>query len=595
MCIHLPSLLIGKKCVKCFIFSLLQLKLIKMKRIKKSQLHELDSWLKSLSPMWMVIFCIIFSFLFVSHSSGQTPKTQTFSPYAHTTYIKFSDGSYSNSDDNKVGYELISGNNYKFYRRALQFSIGTIPSNSTITSCQLDFASGIECGIADGTIVFTKLRWDWPTLFDNQQVFNLIYSGTTVNSISINAQANYNIALNSLVADIQSAIMSSYPYIGLGAYNQYESINYGTSFSNQVLTINYTIPTPSAPTNLAVSSITAGSFVLSWTAPTGNVTGYKVYKNGVYYNSTTSTNMYICGLLPSSSYSMYVIAYNSYGDGDPSDTKSGGPTQSSAISGPPLICTAESYSVNNVPSGATITWSTQSSNITVASGQQNSNPCSFQKVSNGNGTIDAAITSGCENYTLTFQVHTGPYSSSDYPISGPSSAQCLSYVYYSIPTLSGVTSINWTWPSGWTYVSGQNSAYLALRTGTSGGTVAVGVNNTCGQSGSYATKYTSVYGSCGYSLIISPNPASDVVNVTIQEPQLSETDSTATMLSSEGLSNKSAVYKFIIADNMGVVYSSFNKNSKSFTLSVQNLKNGNYILIATDGVNKFSAHLIVMH
>lgn len=564
-----------------------------MKRIKKSQLRELNSCLKSLSQMWMVIFCIVFSFLFVSHSSGQTPKTKTFSPYAHTTYIKFSDGSYSNSDDNKVGYELISGNNYKFYRRALQFSIGTIPSNSTITSCQLDFASGIECGIADGTIVFTKLRWDWPTLFDNQQVFNLIYSGTTVNSISINAQANYNITLNSLVADIQSAIMSSYPYIGLGAYNQYESANYGTSFSNQVLTINYTIPTPSTPTNLRVNSITSGSFILEWDAPTGSVTGYKVFKDGVYFNSTTSTNILICGLLPSSSYTMTVKAYNSYGDGEPSSPISRS-TLSSIISGPSLICTAESYSVNNVPPGATITWSTPSSNITLAS-NEHSNPCSFQKNSNGNGTINAAITSGCENYNLTFQIHTGPYSSSDYPISGPSSAPCISYVYYSIPSLSGVTSINWTWPSGWTYVSGQNSSYLALRTDTYSGVVAVGVNNSCGQSGSYATKYTSVYGSCGYSLIISPNPASDVVNVTIQEPQLSEADSTATILSSASLSNKPPVYNFTITDNMGIVYSSFNKNSKSFTLSVQNLKNGNYILVGTDGVNKFSTPLIVMH
>jgi hypothetical protein len=237
--------------------------------------------------------------------------------------------------------------------------------------------------------------------------------------------------------------------------------------------------------------------------------------------------------------------------------------------------------------------STPGSNISVASGIENSNPCSFQKVSNGNGYITATISANCENYSLSIPVHSGPYSSSDYLITGPSSASCNSYVYYNIPSLTGVTSINWTWPVGWTYVSGQNTAYLALRAKTSGGMVAVGVNNTCGQSGSYATKYTNVYG-C-YSLSIYPNPGSDEVAVTILEHQSEVADSTGSILNSTNLNYKPLSYNFIITDNMGVVYSTFNKKSKSFTLSVQNLKDGNYILVGTDGVFTFSSPLIVMH
>jgi len=91
-------------------------------------------------------------------------------------------------------------------------------------------------------------------------------------------------------------------------------------------------------------------------------------------------------------------------------------------------------------------------------------------------------------------------------------------VYYNIPQLTGVTSINWTWPSGWTYVSGQGTQYLALRTGRYSGTVGVGVNNTCGSSGSYATRFTSVSGYCGYSLITSPNPASSQLELTLTKP-----------------------------------------------------------------------------
>ena len=380
--------------------------------------------------------------------------------------------------------------------------------------------------------------------------------------------------------------------MGIGAYNTYEFNNGGTDLSDPWLIGTYTLPTPSKPTNLTTNSVTTGSFVLQWNAPTGTVTGYKVYKDGVLYNSTASTNMTICGLLPGYSYVMTVRAYNSYGDGTLSDPYTAS-THYSAISGNSLICTSQDYSVNEIPSGATITWSTPSTNISVVSGTEHSNPCSFQKVSNGNGTITATISSSCENYSLSFQVHSGPYSSSDYPITGPSSASCNSYVYYNVPSLAGVTSINWTWPSGWTYVSGQNTAYLALRTGTSSGGVQVGVNNTCGQSGSYAYKYTSVSG-C-YSLSIYPNPGSDEVTVTILESQAEVADSTATILNNANLSNKPISYNFIVTDNMGVVYSTFNKNLKSFTLSVQNLKNGNYILIGTDGVNKFSSILIVMH
>lgn len=110
---------------------------------------------------------------------------------------------------------------------------------------------------------------------------------------------------------------------------------------------------------------------------------------------------------------------------------------------------------------------------------------------------------------ITKNVWVGPYSSTNYPITGPSSAPCRQYVYYSIPSLENVFSINWVWPSGWTYVSGQGTRYLALQTGTtgSGGIVGVQVVNTCGSPGSYATMYTSVFGTCGYSLSVSPNPA----------------------------------------------------------------------------------------
>jgi PKD-like domain/Pregnancy-associated plasma protein-A len=263
--------------------------------------------------------------------------------------------------------------------------------------------------------------------------------------------------------------------------------------------------------------------------------------------------------------------------------------------GPSPLCNSGDYSVSNLPSGATIVWSS-SSNISKVS-QGNPSPCTFQKYSNGNGSINAAVTTTCGTTNLSLPVHTGPYSSSDYPISGPSSAACNSYVYYSIPSLSGVTSINWTWPSGWTYSSGQNSANLAMRTNTSGGAVMVGVNNTCGQSGSYAYKYTMV--NCGYSLIVTPNPASNNVIVTIPEVQTNSNDTTSSLNSYSSINaietDKVIFYKVSIIDKLGIIYYSVNKFDKSFTISVSDLKNGNYIIIVDDGVKRYTSPLLVVH
>lgn len=529
-------------------------------------------------------------FLLNLNSVGQTTLPFQIQASSYSGYCYwYPGGTYTSDNAIWVGYNQPIPTDFYRYRQAQSYDVSSIPTYGTITSARIEFYSGTPYGTQKGTIALTNIRSDYQTQ-TAQDVFNLIRNGTALGQASIASYSKYTISSSALQQVVQTAIQSGDHKIGIGAYNTLEYSNGGTDLFDPLIIGTYTIPTPPKPTNLQGTSPTTGSFVLTWTPPTGTVTGYKVYKDGVYYNSTASTSMTICGLLPGYSYVMTVRAYNSYGDGTLSDPCTL-TTHSSAITGDYLICTSKSYSVNEIPPGATITWSTSSTNISVVSGTEHSNPCSFQKVSNGNGTINATVSSGCENYSLSYQVHSGPYSSSDYPISGPGSAPCNSYVYYNIPSLSGVTSINWSWPLDWTYVSGQNTRYLALRTGTSGGMVAVGVNNECGQSGSYSTMYTSIYG-C-YSLTVSPNPGSNEVTVTIQEPQTDVTGSS--VLNATNLSNEPVTYSFIVTDNMGVVYNTFKKKSKSFKLSVQNLKNGNYNLTGTDGVNKFSTSLIVMH
>ncbi|NOQ27943.1 MAG: T9SS type A sorting domain-containing protein [Bacteroidales bacterium] len=103
-----------------------------------------------------------------------------------------------------------------------------------------------------------------------------------------------------------------------GAQTACETFSYG-----EVEDYNITIGTgtpdteaPTAPTNLSSSSITETTVTLNWTAATDNigVTGYDIYKDGVFYASTSSTNYSVTGLSASTSYSFYTKAKDAVGN-----------------------------------------------------------------------------------------------------------------------------------------------------------------------------------------------------------------------------------------------------------------------------------------
>src|SRR6202042_2729269 len=70
---------------------------------------------------------------------------------------------------------------------------------------------------------------------------------------------------------------------------------------------------PGAPTGLTVTGTTSSSVSLSWTAPSGTVTGYDVDENGSQVTTATGTSATVTGLAASTSYSFTVAAYNSAG------------------------------------------------------------------------------------------------------------------------------------------------------------------------------------------------------------------------------------------------------------------------------------------
>jgi hypothetical protein len=238
------------------------------------------------------------------------------------------------------------------------------------------------------------------------------------------------------------------------------------------------------------------------------------------------------------------------------------------ISGPALVCTNGTFTLNNPPAGA-VTWSVTPSHI-VSPSNGTGPVANVTRVSNGSAVI--TFNSACANINRSLNFHAGPYSSSHYPINGPSSTTCNSDVFYSIPTLAGVTSITWVWPSGWTYISGQNTTHLALRTNSSGGTVAVGVNNTCGQSGSFATRFTSVTGFCGFQTFSAyPNPASGELTISFG-------DTTATDAMANAMQEFEAPYQVKLFNQYQELIYSAQSNRNTHTISTSNFPSGMYYL-----------------
>ena len=72
---------------------------------------------------------------------------------------------------------------------------------------------------------------------------------------------------------------------------------------------------PGAPTGLTSTGVTSSSASLSWTAPSGTVSGYDVYQNGTLATSVTGTSATIFGLAASTTYTFTVAAFNAAGTG----------------------------------------------------------------------------------------------------------------------------------------------------------------------------------------------------------------------------------------------------------------------------------------
>lgn len=168
----------------------------------------------------------------------------------------------------------------------------SITVSGTITTTQSTTFSGLNISVARDQ---TGYPWVFSTAINNGQVVNGTF---TLNGTQSGiADGNY-VAYVSYSTDGQATwITGPQASFTIGAVSN---------------------PVPNAPTNLTVTSTSTSAIGLSWTAPTGTVTGYNIYRNGTLITSSpiTSTSYTSTGLSAQTSYTYEVRAVNTGGEGN---------------------------------------------------------------------------------------------------------------------------------------------------------------------------------------------------------------------------------------------------------------------------------------
>lgn len=186
------------------------------------------------------------------------------------------------------------------------------------------------------------------------------------------------------------------------------------------------------------------------------------------------------------------------------------------VSGPSLVCGTGTYTID-IPSYATILWSTSNSNLSIVSGQ-GTDTVTFQKNSNGACVITAQVTIGTTTQNLTKNVWAGTPTApsiSGWPHTNMFLANSQYQLFASTSSLAQASEYQWDVVRGATITSGANTNGPTF-TINSSGTVRIGVRarNACGW-GPYTYMNGGITNDNGQTPINSPG--NNIVNIPLPE------------------------------------------------------------------------------
>ncbi len=186
-----------------------------------------------------------------------------------------------------------------------------------------------------------------------------------------------------------------------------------------------------------------------------------------------------------------------------------------------LVCSGgESFTLHNIPSGNTFTW-TSSSNLSTSN--PTANPCTFVSTGNGSGWVKATLSTDCYETIVSFDVWSGaPVISS---IDGPQGAPNNYWAYYSAElesSLSAPTDYNWILSplnGNYVYEHGANGINVncdILFSSTGNYQLIVQAQNTCSAPGFGPYYVRGIYVYNSYYIMISPNPTTGETTLSIE-------------------------------------------------------------------------------
>jgi hypothetical protein len=261
-----------------------------------------------------------------------------------------------------------------------------------------------------------------------------------------------------------------------------------------------------------------------------------------------------------------------------------------SIAGNTSLCSGSSaYSVNGLVCNATLLWTAPPAGLASISNATASPTTLTYGGTSGSFVLTANVTSCGATVPVTLPVHVGPYTSTDFTLSGNNGSnywcpnQTMSF------GVTGPVSSNYqfTIPTGWSLVS-SGTTYVVIKAPTSTnpptGTLSVSLTEPCGTTVTL-NKFLAFGGSSCSSgnsspYSVSPNPAA--TNITIS------------CISLQTYCNISAVQ---ITDLSGNVKSSqtFSTTNQSVQMPVYFLQNGTYIARTYSGTQWYTNQFVVQH
>ena len=253
------------------------------------------------------------------------------------------------------------------------------------------------------------------------------------------------------------------------------------------------------------------------------------------------------------------------------------------LSGPSSVCDQATYTVENLPQGATVQWSVSNNNVTLTSGQ-GTHTATFTKFRNGMEIINADILfNNIRIALLTKETYFGAPSISN--IIGEQRVPTGQYASY-----RAVISNNAPIPSSYQWILNPLNGNSLYGNGTESIDIAFynpgsyqlvcRATNECGV-GDYYTMGIGVYDNL--YLTLSPNPATDEVTL-----QLTETDEVSGL---SVLSTDRSAYEIQIWSGMTMLRS-FRTNEPTFSIPTVGLPAGLYFVHVVKNGQTYTQKLI---